>query len=67
MEAGILTQVTVGRRNRAFEAPELIETATALERQLGEPDGGALVSEPNKTRPPGAPGIRRLGSFPSWV
>ena len=37
MEAGILTQVTVGRRNRAFEAPELIETATALERQLGRP------------------------------
>ena len=35
--AGILTQVTVGRRNRAFEAPELIEAFTALERQLASP------------------------------
>ena len=30
VEAGILKQVTVGRRNRAFEAPELIEAFTAL-------------------------------------
>ena len=31
VEAGVLKQVTVGRRNRAFEAPELIEAFTALE------------------------------------
>ena len=30
VEAGILKQVTVGRRNRAFEAPELIEAFAAL-------------------------------------
>ena len=37
-EAGILKQVTVGRRNRAFEAPELTEAFTALEQQLASPD-----------------------------
>ncbi len=35
--AGILRQLTVGRRNRAFEAPEVIEAFTALERQLASP------------------------------
>ena len=44
--AGILTQVTVGRRNRAFEAPELIEVFTTLERQIASPEGDALVSDP---------------------
>ena len=37
VEAGVLEQVRVGRRNRAFEAPELIEAFTSLERQLGSP------------------------------
>ena len=49
--AGILTQVTVGRRNRAFEAPELIEAFTALERQLASPEGDTLVSEPFRRVP----------------
>ena len=43
VEAGILKQITVGRRNRAFEAPELIEAFTALERQLASPEGDTLV------------------------
>jgi len=34
VSAGILTQVTVGRRNRAFEAPAIINAFTDLERQL---------------------------------
>ena len=34
VRAGILVQITVGRRNRAFEAPELIEAFTAFERGL---------------------------------
>lgn len=34
VDAGVLVQVNVGRRNRAFEAPELIDVFTALERQL---------------------------------
>ena len=51
VEAGILTQVTVGRRNRAFEAPELIEAFAALERQLASPEGDTLVSEPIRSVP----------------
>ena len=49
--AGILAQVTLGRRNRAFEAPELIEEFTALERQLASPGGDTLVSEPIRRVP----------------
>ena len=45
VEASILKQVTVGRRNRAFEAPELIEAFTTLERQLASPEGDTRVSE----------------------
>ena len=51
VEAGILRQVTVGRRNRAFEAPELIAAFTALERQLASPEGDTLVSEPVRRVP----------------
>ncbi len=53
VEAGVLKQVTVGRRNRAFEAPELIEAFTALERQLASPEGDTLVSEPARRVPRG--------------
>lgn len=45
VEAEILRQVTVGRRNRAFEAPEIIAAFAALERQLASPDGDLLSSE----------------------
>ena len=51
MAAGVLTQITVGRRNRAFEAPELIEAFTALERQLASPEGDTLVSDPSRRVP----------------
>lgn len=51
VRAGILTQVTLGRRNRAFEAPELIEAFTTLERQLASPEGDTLVSEPIRRVP----------------
>ena len=44
--AGVLAQVNVGRRMRVFEAPELIEAFTALERQLASPAGDTRVSEP---------------------
>ena len=37
VDAGVLVQVRVGRRNRAFEAPDLIEALTLLERQLASP------------------------------
>jgi Fic family protein len=50
-EAGILRQITVGRRNRAFEAPEVIEAFTALERQLASPGGDTRTSEPARRVP----------------
>ena len=51
VDADVLNQVTVGRRNRAFEAPGLIEAFTALERQLASPEGDTLVSEPIRRVP----------------
>ena len=53
MEADVLVQVNVGRRNRAFEAPELIEAFTALERQLASPEGDTRVSGPARYVPRG--------------
>lgn len=37
---GILRQINVGRRNRAFEAPDIIEAFTDLERRLSSPTEG---------------------------
>lgn len=51
VEVGILRQVNVGRRNRAFEAPEVIAAFTALERQLASPEGNTRMSEPVRTVP----------------
>ncbi len=51
VEADILRQVNVGRRNRAFEAPEVIEAFTALERQLASPRGDPMISEPARRVP----------------
>ena len=50
-EAGVLTQVTVGRRNRAFEARELIDAFTDLERQLASPGAATRVSPPSRRVP----------------
>jgi hypothetical protein len=36
-DAGALSQVTIGKRNRAFEAKEIINAFTDLERQLASP------------------------------
>lgn len=51
VEAGILAQVTVGRRNRAFEAREVIDAFTDLERQLASPEGDTLVAPPVRPVP----------------
>ncbi|TLG14793.1 Fic family protein [Nocardia cyriacigeorgica] len=50
-DAGILRQLTVGRRNRAFESPEVIKAFTALERRLASPDGDTRSSAPNRPVP----------------
>jgi hypothetical protein len=59
LAAEILTQVTVGRRNRTFEAREIINAFTDLERQLASPDGDTLTSEVARPVPPKA--IPNLG------
>jgi len=51
VEAGILHQVKVGRRNRAFEAPDVVQAFTDLERQLASPSGDTRVSPPVRTVP----------------
>jgi Fic family protein len=49
--AGIVRQVNVGRRNRAFEAPDLIKTFTDLERRLASPTGNTSASPPARRVP----------------
>ncbi|MST31337.1 Fic family protein [Acidimicrobiaceae bacterium USS-CC1] len=51
VDAGVLQQVTVGRRNRAFEAPDIIAAFTDLERQLASPEGDTHSSEPVRRVP----------------
>lgn len=55
VEAEILRQVNVGRRNRAFEAPQLIRRFTDLERRLASPTGETRSTEPSR-RVPHRPG-----------
>ena len=50
-DAGIVRQISVGRRNRAFEAPEVIEEFTALERRLASPAGDTRFSRPSRRVP----------------
>ena len=51
VEAGVLRQTTVGRRNRAFEATELIDAFTDLERRLASPTGDTRSSAPARAVP----------------
>jgi Fic family protein len=51
VDAGILNQVTVGRRNRAFEAPDIIAAFTDFERQLASPGGDTRTSKPARPVP----------------
>jgi Fic family protein len=51
VDTGVLTQINVGRRNRAFEAPELIDAFTDLERQLASPRGNTKFFKPTRTVP----------------
>ena len=44
VDAGVLAQVNVGRRNRAFEAPELIEAFNSLERRVASPQEDTSVT-----------------------
>jgi len=53
VHADILKQVTLGRRNRAYEALEIIAAFTDLERQLASPSGGTRPSGPVRRVPYG--------------
>lgn len=49
--AGILKQVTVGRRNRAFEAVQVVDAFADLERQLASPEADTLSAPPVRPVP----------------
>lgn len=49
--AGVLRQTTVGRRNRAFEAADVIDAFPDLERQLASPEGDMHRSQPRRRVP----------------
>lgn len=51
VHAGVLKQTNLGRRNRAYEAPEIITAFTDLERQLASPGGDTHASKPNRRVP----------------
>ena len=50
-EAKVLSQTTVGRRNRAFESSDVIRAFTALERQLASPTGDTRTAPPARRVP----------------
>jgi Fic family protein len=56
--AGILSQITVGKRNRAFEAKAVIDAFTDLERQLASPGGDTRNSPPARPVTPRRPPAR---------
>ncbi|MBI2238631.1 MAG: Fic family protein [Actinobacteria bacterium] len=49
--AGVIRRVTVGRRNRAFEARAVIDAFADLERQLASPAGDTRSSPPERPAP----------------
>jgi Fic family protein len=51
VDAGVIRQITVGRRNRAFEAPAIVQEFTAFERQLASPEGDTRASPPARRVP----------------
>ncbi len=51
VSTGILHPVTVGRRNRAFEAPQIVEAFSQLERRLASPEADTQVAPPTRRVP----------------
>jgi predicted transcriptional regulator len=54
-EAGVVAQISMGKRNRAFEAKEVIDAFTSLERQLASPAGDTRSSAPGRPVTPRPP------------
>jgi len=51
----IVKQVTIGRRNRAFEATAIIKAFSDLERQLASPASDTQIEPPSRPTPPRRP------------
>lgn len=51
LQAGVVKQVGVGRRNRAFEAREIVGAFTDLERRLASPVGDTSIAPPARRVP----------------
>jgi Fic family protein len=51
VKANVLRQITVGRRNRAFVASEVLDAFVGLERQLASPAGDTLLEAPTRPVP----------------
>ena len=51
VKSGVLTQTTVGKRNRVFEAAEIIDAFTALERRLASPASDTRIEQPARVVP----------------
>jgi hypothetical protein len=51
LSAKVLTQGTVGRRNRVFEASGLLDAITGLERRLASPVGDTAIAAPSRAVP----------------
>ncbi len=50
-QAGVVTRVNVGRKNRAFEFSEIIDAFTELERRLASPLAQTRISPPVRAVP----------------
>lgn len=62
VEENILASIRAGRRNRVFEAPELISAFTDFERGLASPTGDTRVAPPTRR----VPRRRQLGRGAAW-
>jgi hypothetical protein len=51
IDGGVLAQVSIGRRNRAFEAAEIFDAFMDLERELASPQGDTRSSPPVRAIP----------------
>lgn len=49
--AGIVAQATIGRRNRAYEVPDVIAVITQFERALASPAGDTRLAKPVRPVP----------------
>ena len=57
VEADVLVQVSIGRRNRAFEAHDLVGAFTVFERRLTSQEGDTRTSTP----------ARRVSGLPAGI